>query len=295
MFAANSGFMTRELFTKIEPFFYTAEWVNLSGFGETLLHRDFFWMLNRVKRAGPRVSIFTNGILMNEEVALRLVEEKLDVITVSIDGATEDTYRRIRGANMNHLIENLRRLYKIKKSYKSYVPHIVLQMVAMKDTVHEVPMLLELADEIGAKEVSIVNMTVHAEHLRDQSLYLHQEIALKYFEEAKRLAQDMGVTLYLPSFADRRGDCTRFFEALSITWDGLVMSCDLDRHVVGDLQNDTLANIWNGSRLRALRRAYFRDGIRAVCPNCFRVDVTAQNHLYPVELDDNRRAVRRDG
>ncbi|MFX0196256.1 MAG: hypothetical protein ACFFCW_09060, partial [Candidatus Hodarchaeota archaeon] len=42
---ANAGFMRGEIFRKISPFFSAARCVDLSGFGESLLHPEFLSML----------------------------------------------------------------------------------------------------------------------------------------------------------------------------------------------------------------------------------------------------------
>lgn len=286
----NGGYMSREIFDRIEPSFPFAEWVYLGGFGETLLHKDFIWMLERIKEKGPKVIIFTNGIELSKDLARRIVEAQLDEMEVSIDGATPDTYRRIRGRDLDQLLVNLRTLIEIKQSCGSTLPHLTLQLVAMRDNVHEVPALVELAAAIGVTDVSIANMAVHADHLREQSLYLNQEAAARHFALAERRAHELGIALALPSLAETTNDCTRFFDTLYIAWDGRVTSCDLDRHLVGDLRNETIEEIWNGSKLRKLREEYFRHGIASVCPNCYRVESCARNYLYPVEMGDDRRA-----
>ena len=77
-----------------------AEWgikeVNLCG-GEPLLRDSCFEIIQHAKDLGMRVVLTTNGTLITETMAKRLVESGLDIITISVDGARAETHNNIRG------------------------------------------------------------------------------------------------------------------------------------------------------------------------------------------------------
>jgi hypothetical protein len=66
--------------------------------GEPLLHPDVVEMVRIAKReAGLRVvSVITNGIRLRGAIADGFVRHGLDVVEVSLDALTEETYRRVR-------------------------------------------------------------------------------------------------------------------------------------------------------------------------------------------------------
>ncbi|AIY90567.1 radical SAM protein [Geoglobus acetivorans] len=71
----------------------------LSG-GEPLMREDIFELIEHAKSKGLYVSLSTNGTLINDDVAGRLAELKVDYVGISIDGlpGTNDRFRGLRGA-----------------------------------------------------------------------------------------------------------------------------------------------------------------------------------------------------
>jgi len=70
--------------------------VNLCG-GEPLLNDDCFDIINYAKQLQMKVVLTTNGTLINESVARKLIDSGLDIITISLDGARPETHDKIRG------------------------------------------------------------------------------------------------------------------------------------------------------------------------------------------------------
>lgn len=66
--------------------------------GETLLHPDIVEMVRIAKQEAQLlvVSLITNGILLRGEIAESFIRYGLDVVEVSLDALTEETYRKVR-------------------------------------------------------------------------------------------------------------------------------------------------------------------------------------------------------
>ncbi|PYV39833.1 MAG: hypothetical protein DMG09_08220, partial [Acidobacteria bacterium] len=74
--------------------------LDLTGIGESLMNREFFKIVEFLKSRGVYVTLNDNFTLMTESVARRIVELGVDQIFLSLDGATKETYEKIRaGAN----------------------------------------------------------------------------------------------------------------------------------------------------------------------------------------------------
>jgi heme d1 biosynthesis radical SAM protein NirJ len=71
----------------------------LSG-GEPLLRKDLFAIAERAKALGSYLALSTNGTLIDDRLAARIVEARFDYVGISLDGLgeTHDRFRRKPGA-----------------------------------------------------------------------------------------------------------------------------------------------------------------------------------------------------
>lgn len=267
--AKKSGYMTWATFERILPFLSKGMLVCLSGFGEALLHPLFTEMLRRVKIRGCTTTLFSNGLLISPNIA-RAMTEFLDILHISIDAATRETYAKIRGGDFDLLMKNLLTLKKVKEERGASRPHLTLEMVGQRSNIAELPDLVSLAPRVGAEAVRVVHLAVGAESMEEESLFRHREMAARLFAAASIRGEELGVEVILPDLCENDSTCDAFFESLFVTWDGLVMPCDLERFVIGDLSERPLWAIWNGKELRRLRTEAYRNR-EEVCSGCYRL------------------------
>ena len=84
-----------------------ADAIQLHGNGEPLLSQSFWRALEHVGKIRPEgecVSINSNGLLLNETAARRLIHGRLHDITISLDAATHETYRKISRRRLGHCL-----------------------------------------------------------------------------------------------------------------------------------------------------------------------------------------------
>ena len=149
--------------------------VFFGGYGEPLVQPKLIEWIKRLKSLGARVELITNGILLNEERALQLIRTGLDLLWVSIDGSTPESYADVRlGASLPQVIENLKTLRRIR--YKATdidntKPTLGIAFVAMKKNIADLPDVLQLGISLGAKQFSISNVLAHTPELNEQVLY----------------------------------------------------------------------------------------------------------------------------
>lgn len=116
----------------------TAEHMMLIGLGEPFLDPKIFDRITYCEQHGISTLISTNGTLLTEEVADRLLRTPLRHITLSFDGASKETYERYRkGAKFELVLKNLVRFCRMKHERKARI-HVVVQMVKMDGNAHEV-------------------------------------------------------------------------------------------------------------------------------------------------------------
>jgi radical SAM protein with 4Fe4S-binding SPASM domain len=116
----------------------------LSG-GEPLFRHDIFELARYARECGLRVALATNGTLVNQEIARRIVDAGVRRVAISLDGAdgaTHDAFRGIPGA-FDRALEGLRNLKELGMS-------VQINMTIARHNAHQLPAVLELARRLGA-------------------------------------------------------------------------------------------------------------------------------------------------
>jgi radical SAM protein with 4Fe4S-binding SPASM domain len=67
--------------------------------GEPFLRPDWYEIASEVKAAGIELQLITNGLLVTEKLRKQILTLDPETFNVSVDGATPETYRMIRGVD----------------------------------------------------------------------------------------------------------------------------------------------------------------------------------------------------
>ncbi|HEX9028486.1 MAG TPA: radical SAM/SPASM domain-containing protein, partial [Anaerolineales bacterium] len=146
--------------------------VYFGGIGEPLFHNKTVEWISKVKALGARVEMITNGTMLTEKKNRQLVDAGLDMLWVSIDGATPQTYADVRiGAELPQIISNLRRLTKIRKGGHFPQPEIGIAFVAMERNIADLPKVIRLGISLGAKHFSVSNLQPATAEMQADRLY----------------------------------------------------------------------------------------------------------------------------
>jgi MoaA/NifB/PqqE/SkfB family radical SAM enzyme len=265
--------------------------VFFGGFGEPLFHPKIVEMVSRVKALGASVELITNGMLLDQNLAPQLINAGLDVLWVSLDGATPESYADVRlGATLPEVIQNLTRLrdLRIRSRFKL---QLGIAFVAMKRNITDLPAVLRLGRRLGAERFLVTNVLPHTREMIADVLYS------RALSDVAELPSPFGSRLDLPRIdwnEDTREplyqawrswyrmtsggtnlgaalDFCPFVEngATAISWDGSLSPClplmhshmtFLDerehfsrRYVVGNVTEHDLAELWNDAQYAAFR------------------------------------------
>ena len=89
--------------------FHPTPLVSFSGLGEPLMHPKIIEWIRLVKEKGAQVELITNGTLLTRKMSLDLINTGLDILWVSIDSASPESYADVRlGARLSEIINNLK-------------------------------------------------------------------------------------------------------------------------------------------------------------------------------------------
>lgn len=135
--------------------------VVISGSGEVFaskVYMDFLQKLDDTKHPGLKITLRTNGILLTPEnwAKIKNAHYAIDVVSISIDAATKNTYRRLReGGDFNRLMANLELLEQLKRNNKF---KIWLNFVVQEQNFEEMPAFLELGRRFDCDKVAFAQL-----------------------------------------------------------------------------------------------------------------------------------------
>jgi MoaA/NifB/PqqE/SkfB family radical SAM enzyme len=212
-----TGFLRLSDFQKLLDENPWIEKIELSNYGEIFLNPD---LLEIIKHAYKRKVALTaaNGVNLNSvkiEVLEGLVKYKFRRMTVSIDGASNETYKQYRiGGNYDVVIANIKKINLFKKHYQSKYPLLSWQFVVFGHNEHELPTARKLANEL--------NMGFHPKLSWDAefSPVQNQEVIRK---ELGYVSRSEFKGKYGASYT--QGICHQLWKQPQINWDGKVLGC----------------------------------------------------------------------
>ncbi len=132
------------ILSRMDDFFRDAVEVFTFGYGEMFLYPELAPLVTVLKNHGCRTSGITNGLLIRPADVVWLVATGYDQLSFSIDGATEETMDRLRGASLAKIVNVLRLIHEEKERRQSEFPRIVVNFVVQNDNYNELPALVRL-------------------------------------------------------------------------------------------------------------------------------------------------------
>jgi len=149
-----SSHMEWDIFSSLLPFVRKTELVHLQGWGEPLLHPRLWDMAKAIKEKHGRVSLTTNGMLLDEAASREACRVGLDMVAVSVAGARAATNDSLRvGSRLNQICGNISYLCSLKPR-----PKVNLVMQMMRPNMEELPGLVTLAARLGVDKVIVPNL-----------------------------------------------------------------------------------------------------------------------------------------
>lgn len=276
--------------------FPVLERVVLHGLGEPLLNKDLPRMISYLKERGTYVLFNSNGILLNAKRGQALIDAGLDEYRLSMDGASRETYATVRGVDaFDKVWRNIKAFLALQQEQRASKPAVSLWFTAMRENLHELPGLIDLASEHGVREIYLQRLVYFEEGMAQsqQALFrraTREELAL--VRRCEQICQERGITFraagsatpsesIVRDFGERPwSGCQRPYTLTYITSSGNVLSCCFapfghksareyrEERVLGNVFQESLAQIWQGERYEAFRRAFESDHPARHCAQC---------------------------
>jgi MoaA/NifB/PqqE/SkfB family radical SAM enzyme len=278
--------MDMQTFQQLRPSFALTDMVFLQGWGEPLLHPYFWDMVREVKSAGAKVGFTTNGAPLVDKHIDKLFEERVDIMGISLGGATAATHEKFRqGCDLARIDKALRKIKDMKREAQVDGPSVHLAFILLRSNWQELRWLPTLAAEWGASQVIINNLSFIGERaMQDESLLLRPELwpaVSAAFESAKKEAEKEGILFHYhrPHMEEPCAICTEnVLRACFISYRGDVSPCvmtnislqpgqraeywfqnktyPVENYVLGNIRERSLPDIWNNVKAREFRAAF---------------------------------------
>jgi radical SAM protein with 4Fe4S-binding SPASM domain len=263
--------MTGEVFeTLVRQTGRSAEHMMLIGLGEPFLDPNIFERIEFCHRHSISTLLSTNGTLLDERLAERVLDSPLEQITLSFDGARKETFEFYRkGANFEKVRDNFVRFARMKKQRRSRL-QVVVQIVKMDGNAGEVDEFIRFWSAVPG--IDQIRVKADETNLMKPGA-----------------ARDP---------ADWKYPCHYLWRgAVYVKHNGDVYPCCqsymLDGAPLGNVAREPLVEIWNSESMREMRRLHAagRGGEVEMCSRC----CTTVPHplLVAGSLMLHARAVRR--
>ena len=255
------GIMSYEVYRKViddmTEFPHKLKTLRLYKEGEPLLNKRLPDMIHyaRKKNVTERIDFTTNASLLEKDLVLAIMDAGVDRINISVEALDTDGYEQVSGVKIDYrqYLEKLRFLYKNKNNC-----HIFIKISDLGLGNHTEQdfynMFGDICDEMAVEHVSSV----------------WPEFDIK--EELKR-TEELDIYGMDLNQRDPVQVCPYLFYSLCINSDGTVSACLMDwnhRLIVGNVHNESLLEIWNGSNMNKMRENHLNLNKNAypTCSNC---------------------------
>ncbi|HBY59144.1 MAG TPA: hypothetical protein DEH78_04945, partial [Solibacterales bacterium] len=240
--------MEDEIFTRlVREAGRSAEHMMLIGLGEPFLDPKIYNRIEYCERHRVSTLLSTNGTLLDEEAAEKLLATPLAHVTLSFDGATKESFEYYRkGARFEKVRDNFVRFARMKHERRAPV-QVVVQMVRMERNAGEVEAFERFwravpgVDQVRIKEDETNLMRPEAGH------------------EANDWQHPCHYLWRGPMYVKHNGDVYPCCQSYM-----------LDGAPVGNIGKEPLAAIWNSAEMQRMRAAHVsgRAGEIDICSRC---------------------------
>ena len=288
--------LTLERVRAIVEQFPVLDRVVLHGIGEPLLNPQIFDIVAYLKTRVATVLFNSDAIGLTAARAVRLIDSGLDEYRVSMDAATRETYRLLRGVDrFERVTANVARLVEMQRAAQRETPQVSLWFTASRANVGELPAFVGLAADLGVHEVYVQRLVFNGLGLATDANALHGKLREReqaLLAEAEALAVGRGITMRASGLtsplASLQGNtegarhwsgCQRPWTLAYVTANGNVLPCcispwvakDYGALVLGHAFEEPFASVWDGERYQRFRAEFESDTPPDPCRGCGRL------------------------
>jgi radical SAM protein with 4Fe4S-binding SPASM domain len=254
--------------------------VKLQGMGEPLLNKQLIPMLQAGEERGILMHFHTNGSMGSVEKHQELVKLQRTHITYSIDGATAETFEKVRpGSRFTKIVDNILNLTKLRNRGSKLL--LSAWTVVTQKNIHELPQIVQLSKKLGLDYIAIqphltnwgkAEMTDRTDGIQ---VTTESDLFADKIAEARSIAAAEGIDLTInqSNRFSKQHPCHWAWKSTYIAANGDVVPCcvvaDADVVKMGNVFEQDFKEIWNSPAYQELRSRIASHDLPDYCKHCY--------------------------
>lgn len=276
-------------------------WMNITGEGSGFLNPDFMKMIEHARSRNISVNFVDEMEFIDEEKARKLIELGVNCIWVSMDGATQETYEKVKvGCDFLKVIGNIKKLTQLKKEYNSPFPTLCFRFIASTINYHEIPMMPKLLHEMDCMGEGSKLEFVGVLKFKEIEQYHIKEIPRDLVEKTRKEAAKYNMPVFFSHTEEEHlphmSKCSAWVEPY-IMMGGYVVPCCavmmsnrrefLREHALGNIHEKSMKEIWNSERYTKMRRLIpqTEGEVPILCADCRAYNTKPREEKYGVSKE----------
>lgn len=260
--------MPMELFERIaEELFGTAVLVDMRGWGESTILKDFDRFVDIALRYRPQLRLVTNAQVNRRDVWERMMAAH-STITISCDAADPALFEQLRrGGTVDRLRETVSAIVAARDRYGADRHNVLFNTVVSRYNLDDLPSIVDMAADLDVPRV-VIHPIVGA---LDDPAHLRGDLAgaERAYAQAAERARARNIVLQVGAAPDpslalvdrvRVKPCMHPWAYTYISHDGGVGFCDHlianPQWILGSLKDSSFEEIWNGEAWQKLRASH---------------------------------------
>jgi len=268
----NTTIQSLDNIIKILENFKTAKVVDISGFGDLLLHPEFEQIVKLMTKNKIAFSFITTAENLTPDKQKLLRDSSLSRVNISLNSLNPETKKFLSGncGNFDKVMEHFKDFVKKPRNYT-----MSISMVVCRHTFKETPDFVKFGIEHGVDSICLHQLLSGIKYPNDFEL-LGSEEEWGYFNEAHRIAKEnnmplggfskqaVGGKVETPSIRQ----CLAPWKEAVISLSGEIIPCvSSGIYTIGNINNQSFEDIWNGEKITELRNAILA-GDNKFCKQC---------------------------
>lgn len=245
--------------------------ITFTGGGEPMLHKDFMKILQYSTQLGLENGLITNGSAVTERNVNDL-RRNLRWVRVSMAGGNREAYALVQGKDhFDRVIDNVRMLSDKTKEYPVKVGVRMLVLAENLASVEDFARILK-GTNLDYFQVAPDEFTT------DEGTFWRSDKTRETFERTRAILDPIkllgpGYTINQKELVDYPTACYAHFFQAAISGNGNFMFCKNSRgnqeYVLGNINNQTLAEIWDTAKVRDLEGRIRPNNCGLFCKNLY--------------------------
>lgn len=287
---------------------FDLKWINLTGEGDAFLNKHYLKMIEYCKSKDMSVYLTDSFDLITPSISKELVRLGVDGIYISMDGATKETYEKIKlGCNFDRTIENISAMLDTKAFFNSPLPELCFRYTLIKDNIDETVDFVKLINNMATRKEWGDGSKIHFIGLLDypaiHSMFI-DKIPQEVIDNTYKATNSTGIPVVFAHLDENKNPdintCLAWMEPyFALVPEPMVLPCcavlmanerkKLLKYSFGNYNTTPFKEIWNSPYYKWFRQQVTKkDGkVPMLCADCRAYNTTERIQKYGI---DKRKA-----